>query len=116
MVSEQEVRFQYFWCNKLQHAWEGAGSVTRVSSQDKLSRQMMKQRRSVASARQFLSGSVTELNRMGDSSILTTSKRGRKSVIDLSEVGHSTMWLAWLVMEQGSLPNLSMSTSRWLAE
>ena len=116
MVSEQEVRFQYFWCNKLQHAWEGADSMTRVSSQDKLSRQMMKQRRSVASARQFLSGSVTELNRMGDSSILTTSKRGRMSVIDLSEVGHSTMWLAWLVMEQGSLPNLSMSTSRWLAE
>ena len=63
------------------------GSMTRVSSEDKLSRQMMKQRRSVAGAPPSLSVSVTELNRMGDSSILTTPKRGRKSVIGLAGVG-----------------------------
>ena len=55
-----------------------AGSMTRVSSEDKLSRQI-KQRRSVICAPQSLSGSVTELNRIRDSSILTTPKRGRKS-------------------------------------
>ena len=36
-----------------------AGSMTRVSSEDKLSRQMMKERRSVIVAPQSLSGSVT---------------------------------------------------------
>ena len=36
-----------------------AGSMTRVSSEDKLSRQMMTQRRSVIVAPQSLSGSVT---------------------------------------------------------
>ena len=55
------------------------GSMSRLFSEDKLSRQMMKQRRSVAS----LSGSVIALNRIGDYSILTT---GRKSVIGMREV------------------------------
>jgi hypothetical protein len=36
-----------------------AGSMTRVSSEDKLNRQMMKQRRSVAGAPPSLSGSET---------------------------------------------------------
>ena len=39
--------------------------MTRVSSEDKLSRQMIKQR-SVIVAPQSLSGSVMELDRMGD--------------------------------------------------
>merc|ERR1719167_2197961 len=55
-------------------------SLNRISSEEKLSRQMVKQqRRSVAVAPQSLSGSITELNRTGDSSIMTTPKRGRKT-------------------------------------
>ena len=65
----------------------GSMTLTRVSSEDKLSRQMKQHRRSVAVGPQSLTGSVTELNRMGDSSIMTTPKRGRKSVIGLAGVG-----------------------------
>ena len=43
-----------------------AGSMTRVSSEGKLSRQMMKKRRSVVGGPPSSSGSVTELNRMGE--------------------------------------------------
>jgi regulator-associated protein of mTOR len=59
-------------------------TLTRVSSEDKLSRQMKMQRRSVG-------GSVTELRETG--SILTTPKRGRKSVLGTQ---HHTASLASL--------------------
>jgi len=59
-------------------------TLSRVSSEDKLSRQIKQQRKSVA----VLSGSVTELSRMtGGDTILTTPKRGRKSVIGMAGVG-----------------------------
>jgi len=61
--------------------------MSRISSEEKLSRQMVKQRRSVIGGTNSLSGSVTELNRLGESSVLTTPKRGRKSVIGLAGVG-----------------------------
>ena len=63
-----------------------SSTMTRVSSEDKLSRQVLQQRRSVVVGPQSMSGSVTELNRMGDTGILTP-KRGRKSVIGLAGVG-----------------------------
>eukprot|EP00092_Neocalanus_flemingeri_P035149 GFUD01038251.1.p1 GENE.GFUD01038251.1~~GFUD01038251.1.p1 ORF type:complete len:1354 (-),score=488.66 GFUD01038251.1:404-4465(-) len=62
-------------------------TLGRVSSEDKLSRQVLQQRRSVVGIPQSMTGSVTELNRMGDLGILTTPKRGRKSVIGLAGVG-----------------------------